>query len=333
MKNNIAKISLFLIVVFSVIFLGGCSFEYNVTLKENGVIEANINLDLTELSNENYNKVISALEEYFKQLDRAFEKNTLELYSNIFDYNKLKEKYNLDTDEKMVGYILEYNDFVVNDSAVVKQGKKATFTKSFASMRTQSVERTLTAYYLYFYPKALGYSEEEKDIVLLESYKSLMDDIPLSSNLKVERNAFISKFIQTSNPLYYNGEEPKFLEDFNSVPAGTTLVDYLQTVTGLEANKLNAIFNFSTPYNRVHSNGTVTQTKNGYTHSWKIDNVDSSVVFYRISARPIMWYVLAIGIGVIVVVVGIVIGIVINKHKKKVGMQALKKIDELAHKK
>ncbi len=316
----------------SATFLGGCSCEYNLVLKENGVIQANITLDLTQLDNETANKVTYGFKEYFNQLDRAFEKNTLQLYSKVFDYETLKEKYNLDTDEKLTGYILEYNDFVVNDSEVKNVGKKYSFTKSFASMRTQSLERTLTAYYLYFYPNALEYSEEEKDVVLTNSYKDLMDDIPLSSNLQRETNLFLTKVIQTSNPLYYNGEEPKFLEDFGSVTKGTTLKQYLLSVTNLTETQVDIMFNFSTPYSRVHSNGATTLTQNGYTHSWKLGDVDSSVVFYRISARPIMWYLLAVGISLVVIIVGLITGIIIKNKKKKIGLETLKKIDDLAHK-
>lgn len=336
MKKYITKLSLFLVVLVSVIFLGGCSFEYNITLKDNGVIEANINLDLKELDNNKVESISLSLEEYFKQLDRAFEKNTIELYSKIFDYEKLKEKYQLDTDEKLVGYILEYNDFVVNDSEIIQEGKRILFKKSFLSMRTQTLERSLTAYFLYFYPKALEYSEEEKDIVLSASYKSVMDDIPLSSELKKEQNAFIIKLLQTSHPFYYNGEEPKFLEDFTrgslSVSAGTTIKQHLTDITGLSEQDIEMIFNFTTPYNRVHSNGVITQTKGGYTHSWKLGDVNGSVIFYRLSARPIMWYALAIGISLLVIVFGLITGVIIKNHKKKVGLQALKKIDELAHK-
>ena len=310
--------------------------EYSITIKENGVIEANVNLDLSQLDDAKVEKIATSLEVYFKQLDKNFEKNTIALYSKIFDYEKLIEKYNLDTDEKLVGFILEYNDFVVNDSEINRIGKKITYKKSFLSMRTQTAERTLTAYYLYFYPSALEYDEETKDIVLSYSYKSLMDDIPLSSSLEREKNAFIQKIVQTSNPFYYNGEEPKFLEDYNngviSITAGTTLKQHLSNITGLTEDNLDMIFNFSTPYNRVHSNGKVTATRYGYTHSWKLNGVDSSVTFFRVSARPIVWYSLAIGISLAVVFVGIIIAVVLKNHKKKVGLEALKKIDELAHK-
>ena len=47
MKTYFNKIALFLFVVISCVLLGGCSAEYNLILKDNGLIETNFTIDLT----------------------------------------------------------------------------------------------------------------------------------------------------------------------------------------------------------------------------------------------------------------------------------------------
>lgn len=327
-KNYIKTFSLFLFVILSCVLLGGCSAEYNITLKASGLIETNISIDLSLLTDSTKRgKVTNALKEYFNQLDKAFEENTVALYSNIYNLDDPK----LENNEQKTAYILARNGFIVNDSEVEEQpdNKKINFKKSFYSING-SLSRSLTAYYLYFYPSALKYDETSKDIVLSASYENVMDDIPLSSNLQLQEGAFIAKYVQTANPLYYNGEEPKYLYDFSGVTRGTPLKKHLQDITGVSEETLNLVFNFTTPYKRVHSNAD--SINGGYTHTWKLGSVDSQIIFYRNMARPLFWYVIAGGVGIIIIAVGLITGYVIRNKKKRVGLDALKKINELANK-
>ncbi len=336
MKTYFNKIALFLFVVISCVLLGGCSAEYNLILKDNGLIETNFTIDLTGIEDVKSEKIASALSVYFRQLDVAFEQSTVDLYSKIYNYEEL----NLTTNEQKVAYILGRNGYIVNNSEIIKNGKKINFQKSFYSLN-KSLSRSLTAYYLYFYPSALKYDETTNDIVLSASYNNLMDDIPLSSKLEKEEGTFLAKYIQVANPLYYNGEEPKFLYDYPvvAVSKGATLKEYILKVLDPEGinrenleNELNIIFNFTTPYDRVHSNGNIAQNGNSYTHSWVLGGVDSTITFYRNMARPIWWYVIGIAVGFLIIIIGLIIATIIKNHKKKVGMDALKKIDELANK-
>ncbi|MBR1985213.1 MAG: hypothetical protein IKA31_05660, partial [Clostridia bacterium] len=87
---------------------------------------------------------------------------------------------------------------------------------------------------------------------------------------------------------------------------------------------------FSTPYKRVHSDGNVTSTKNGYTHSWTLGGIDGKVSVWRTYANSPAWYVVAGSIGILMVIVGFVVIKIVNDHKKRKGMKALKQIENLA---
>ena len=86
------------------------------------------------------------------------------------------------------------------------------------------------------------------------------------------------------------------------------------------------VFNFSTPYKRVHSDGVTNKTEKGYTHSWTIGQVDTSINLWRSYANYAPWYILAGVGGVLFVVIGAIVIAIINNKKKKQGMKALKKI-------
>ena len=182
---------------------------------------------------------------------------------------------------------------------------------------------------MYFYPSAFVYEVETNSVVISSDYRSMID-VPMGGEFKEDESLFITKYIQSCIPFYYNGNEPAFFENTaNGIMAGTTLVSVLADRTGLTEEQANLMFNFTTPYKRVHSDGTVTLTSNGYTHSWKLNNLNDKITLWRSYANYVPWYVLAGVIGILTFVIGAIVVAIVKNIKKKQGMKALKKINNL----
>ena len=270
------------------------------------------------------------VKEYFNQLNNAYLNNLVKLYSNIYDFEALgitakQDQYEHIINNNLTKYLVIYE----NDEDKIE-------FKPDTKTRTIKIKKefiSIYGYIMYFYPDAFEYNAEKNAVVITENYKSMVD-IPMGGSFEEEESLFITKSIQSCVPFYYNGKEPAYLEtkkqSILDVTAGQTLVDALGKATGITEPELNLIFSFTTPYKRVHSNGVVTKTDKGFTHTWNLSNVDGKISVWRTKANSIAWYVVAAAAGVAVCVVGsVAIGIV--KAKRKVqGMKALKKLDDLA---
>ena len=88
------------------------------------------------------------------------------------------------------------------------------------------------------------------------------------------------------------------------------------------------MFSFSTPYKRVYSDGVFSQTHEGYTHTWQLENINSPIKLWRNYANQLPWYILAGGAVIIGTVIAFVVVWFIQKVKRNKGMKALKKITE-----
>ncbi|MBQ3047886.1 MAG: hypothetical protein IJD48_02605 [Clostridia bacterium] len=339
--NKLKKILLCVCLLFvSIISFGCSSVTMNTTLKNNGAIVASIDVELTgSLSTKR--KAYQIAKEYYQQLDKAYEENIIKMFSGI--YSDVDAFVNdMDATTK-ISYILTKNpNYIAGDT------KQAPAIENLEQSNFMYVEKTFAsvyAYLFYFYPDAFEYNATEKKVKVSAEYKSLVD-IPLISSYEEENSLFVDKIIQTCNPFYYNGKEPEFLYDKTinvsgltlNIKIGDKLVNILAEAFGFadresaeEAVKL--YFNFSTPYRRVYSDGTLSRTGLGYTHSWQIENVNSSIKLWRHFANYLPWYVSAAVLVVVGTIIAFIVVYVVKKSKKAKGMKALQKIANLENKK
>ena len=314
----------------SVLSFGCSTVTMHTTLKNNGSIVASFDIDLSEMSTDR-RKVYQVAKEYYHQLDKAYEDNMLELFSQV--YSDVDAFVNDNSTASKLSYIVARNsNYLVSDTTQIPtddnlgECKFIYLEKTFAS---------IYAYLFYFYPNAFEYNAEQNKVKVKEDYHSLVD-IPFNSTYEEENGLFVDKIIQTCNPFYYNGKEPEFLYGKTIIGSGLTLtvapgdklVDKLAEATGKTAQEVELAFSFSTPYKRVYSDGVFSQTHEGYTHTWQLDNVNSTIKLWRNYANYLPWYVLAGGAVIVGTVIAFVVVFIVQKAKRNKGMKALKKITD-----
>lgn len=327
------RIVLCIFVLFLCLTTFGCAnVNLNTRINSSGVIETKINIKMTNTGNASESTVYSIVREYFKQLEKQYVVNLVNLYTNVYNFDELddtqdKTKYD-DLYEKF-DYIYKenINKFLISKSENFSDefkhdpiNKTIVITKQFGS---------IYAYLMYFYPSAFVYDANINNVVISNDYRSMVD-VPMGGDFKENDSLFITKYVQSCTPFYYNGSEPVFFENTTTgIVAGQTLISVLSEETNLSENEVALMFNFTTPYKRVHSDGTVTLTSNGYTHSWKLNSLGDNITIWRSYANYVPWYVLAGVIGILTFVIGAIVVAIVKNIKKKQGMKALKKINNL----
>lgn len=334
--KKLKKVLLCICLLFVCIMSFGCStVTAHTTLKSNGAIVASFDIDLSEMPTDR-RKVYQVVKEYYHQLDKAYEENILSLFSNL--YSGVDSFVNDTSTASKLSYIAARNSsYLVSDTTQIPtddnlgECKFIYLEKTFAS---------IYAYLFYFYPNAFEYNAELNKVKVKNDYNSLVD-IPFNSTYEEESGLFVDKMIQTCNPFYYNGKEPEFLYGKTiigsgltlTVAAGDKLTDKLAEAIGLSSPEdVELIFSFSTPYKRVCSDGVFSQTQEGYTHTWQLENVNSTIKLWRNYANYLPWYVVAGGAVVLGTIIAFVVVFIVQKAKQNKGMKALKKIAELENK-
>jgi len=336
MAKKLKKILLCFIFLFCACALFGCGVNLSVVQKSSGAIFVEMQVDLQDMPS-NRQTVNAIVTEYFKQLNNAYEDNLVRLYSNVYDFSsidedttkssdtKFREKFDYIYTRNLGKYLISKSDNLSDECSHNKDCTLITIQKQFGS---------IYGFVMYFYPKAFVYDAKLNNVVISSEYKSLVD-IPMGGQLTEENTAFIKKYIQTFKPFYYNGEEAKFLEDSitaGGITAGQKLSTVLSEKTGFSEDSIKKVFSFTTPYKRVHSNGSCTHTEDGYTHTWTLNKTGDSCEVWRTFANQPMWYVLAGLLGIAIFALGALVIFVINARKKAIGMKALKKINDLNQK-
>lgn len=322
--------------LISLTMFGCAKVNFETRLTSSGAITTKVNIQLDGFSTSQKAHVFKILSAYIDQLDEAYVENLVDLYSNVYDFAALdttEGKTEFDTIEEKYVYIISQmpSKFLIQDTDDISQGEQNTLikiNKNFAS---------IYAYVLYSYPSAFEYNPEKKAVVITDSYQSMVD-VPFGGTFEEDESLFVTKYIQSCHPLYYDGKAPAFLKDakitglVEEIKKGDTLTEVLAREIGITEEEVDMVFNFSTPYRRMHSNGEISQTENGYTHTWKLNGVDSKITFWRTYANSPAWYITAAGAGILVLIVGFIVVAVIKIRKKRQGMKALKQIDALARK-
>lgn len=143
-------------------------------------------------------------------------------------------------------------------------------------------------------------------------------DTDSDSELTESKNFFIKKYTQTTDNVFGDITQIEF--------SGENLFDKYVEFVGEEygASDVTLTQIYGSTDSRMHSNADETIYYNGFTcHLWEFSGDDSSgqLMFYYLTANPTGWYVLAIVITILVVL--IIVGCYIikkrkNKYKSKV---------------
>ena len=342
MKNIFKKIFVVLCLVFVGFSLCGCAqVDYNVILRksENQLyVDVVVNIDLTDLTESYRDEVYRGLRIYYRQLDKKYEETLVDYFSNVYDFDSMAitdgegNESPYSEKDKFDYIIRERPNFNIGKPRKDSAEDVEIVTAPYKKLRIEKRFLSVYAFIMYFNPtKAFVYDEEKNDVVISDSYKSLVD-IPVAGQFSEEDGLIVNRYVQTCSPFYYDMEEPKFLESSNVYHTieGETLIEYFERNTHMSREDVELIFNFSTPYRRLHSDGTMTKTANGYTHTWTLGSIDSTVKMWRNYANYPFWYVFAGVVGITVLVVGLVVIGITNSKKKKIGMEALQKIHDIA---
>ena len=337
--KNLKKYLAILFVFFVCICSFGCSkINLNVVISSSGVITQKCEVDLSDLPS-NYNNVTNIktimrelIQKYYQnQLTIAYEDKLVGLYNNVYttdDYNykyengELKSKTN---HEKFL-YIINRNihKYDYETTGVIEDNNRIYIELKFTN---------IYSYLLFFYPDLIVY-DFDSDKITVDKTHHLLADVPLNGELEESGNAFVETYLQTCYPFYYNGSEPYLIYDCQiqnqDFYAGQTLRDVVFSLSGSTSEEVEYAFGFSTPYKRLHSNGEISLTSDGYTHSWKFESLDdSSILIYRKYAKPVFWYLTSFILGIAIVVVGFLIVGISRSVKKRKGMKYLNKIASL----
>ena len=146
-------------------------------------------------------------------------------------------------------------------------------------------------------------------------------DVPFSGEVTKQDDDLTSAYIQTSTTLFAGCLE-KTVNGVNIVDKIKDIFAsnlYVATPIAFDVSEVDLTYKFITPYRRLHSDGKVSKIDNKYEHTWQIDILDSDqeIHFYRVSANSIVWYLGALGITVLFLVIGTVVAVIIERKKRR----------------
>ena len=301
----------------------------STTQYSSGEILVEIEFDISTLSGTQKNKAFKLAEEYHKQVTNAYKENLVGLFDNIYKDNENWAKLTSTEDKFTIiksaypRFIACYKDAKVHseyDGGAVLTD--SVLTESATILKVEIAFTTIYAYLAYFCPSAYQFDEESKNIVIdSEIYSTLIDTPVMVLDSKTEDTFFAKQIIETCSPFYYNKEQPKLLENYKTYVAGASIVEVAKTELGLTDEEASFVFSFTTPYSRVHSNGTIESVENGTKHTWTFDNIDGQATIYRNYANQIVYYLIAIGVGVAVMLVAVVLSFIKAGKDKKILQQ------------
>ena len=283
MKNSLKKILFIFVLIGLVFFTSGCvQVENNVKYYQDGYVQQEITLTLDKnLSATTIRKIQTYTEKFSDDMEERWKHNILELFS---------EELTSSSDIQNISDILQnHSAFTMGETEIVYSEIQHTivFTKTYISV----------------------YDSETKSAKLDSNF---LVDVPFSGNFEEDESTFYTKYLQTFSPLLYNGdEEPSFYYPHNvlggiNISAGDKLKDVFEKVfPEFSENQVDLIFSFSTPYHRVHSDGQVSLYNGYYKHSWNIENLTDTTSIWRNSANYVTWYLVALAISLMFIIVGL----------------------------
>ena len=323
------KILLSIFCVLMPFFMFACS-PVTLTTRQfnNGIVQMSLEFNVEGLEESDKTKLIQITNGYVDGLNSAYLDNFYNLFSKQYD-SLLNGFLELSEEDKLSFILQNFSNFSVVPSNL---------SETQGAIRVGFTFMSIYAYILYFNPSAYMYDEETNAVVInSENYGSLID-IPISSvSVEEERKLFTIDVIQTCSPFSYDGGEAVLLEDLHLSNgsghlSGEKLVDVVVSELNLSETEAEFVYNFITPYSRVHSDGEITDTADGIMHTWNLNgNIMGEIKLWRTSANQVSWYVLGILVGLIIIGVGVIIIVFQNRKKKKDGLELLKKVDDLVN--
>lgn len=326
--KKLKKIALVFLFVFVGIFAVGCSqVTLSTTIRSDGAITCLLKMDIKDVNNQS--GVRNLIQGYYNQLENAYKDNLIDLYSNVYS----SQSFNFDemSKEDKYSFVVNKNSkFYIDDITNLS----STITSANGIIVVQKYFSSIYAYLMYFNPQAFCYDVETESVKLTKEYSSLVD-VPINSTMQTEENLFFTKYLQKCKPFSYNNNEPELLADLvisgTTYHKGDTLVEVLCDLTGATEEQTKLYFNFSTPYRRLHSDGTITMSSYSYTHSWELTSVNDEVSVWRNYAKPGFWYIIGLLATILGFVVALAVIILTKNKKKKIGLEALVKITQLTN--
>ncbi len=316
----------------------GCS---NITLQtvqgKNGNIVSSLTFDASDLSTSEKQTVYNFTREYCDQLIDAYKDNIITLFSNIYDFEELGIN---DDNAKMSHIILEHQNFNLLAGDIEFSKTYAEFTTADDATLTVSIGFvSVYAYMMFFCPNAFAYNELSNTVKFDGAKYAMLIDVPVTpSDYQKDENLFMTTHLQTCVPFSYNGEEPALLQSYTTStkthPVGTTLVDAICEELGENAENAKFLFDFVTPFSRLHSNATQYQDGANYHHIFDLgSNINAEVIIWRTYSNYAPWYVVALCLGLLLVGATFLVLFINKKVKTKKSLETLNKIDVFMTKK
>ena len=344
MKNirgfKIKKILLSIFCMLIPFFMLACS-PITLTTRQynNGLVQMNLEFSVENLDISDKTKIIQIANGYIDGLNSAYLDNFYSLFSQQYS-SKLNGFLDLNEEQKLAYILQNFSNFSVVPNNLSDTGE--TIIDRFVmiegnTMRISCTFMSIYAYILYFNPSAYVYDSETNTVIIdSENYGSLID-VPVSSvSIEEERKLFTIDAIQTCSPFSYDGGEAVLLEDLHLSGsssehlAGERLVDVIVSELSLDEGEAELVFEFITPYSRLHSDGDIVDTDDGLVHTWNLgSDIMGEIKLWRTSANQVTYYVLGILLGLLIIGIGVIVMVIQNKKKKKEGIELLKKVDDL----
>ena len=323
-----------ILLVFVCLFACGCGATTLTTeLSSNGQIRCTLTVSLDGLDNTQRKNLYELFVKYGDSLNEAYKTNLATLYGNIYNYSEL----NRNTIEDQQKYVkLQNPKYITDDKFTIEPVKQWALDNDFSSYDTFSIQMSyasIYSYVLFFCPNAFEYNSAQNDIVINKQVYSSLVDTPINvTNYSKQESAFWTAYIETCAPFYYNLQQPYLVSELvfsngTVYHAQTNLVDVACDLLGVNKEQANYMFNFSTPYKRLHTDGT--QKADG-TYEWQLgSNISGRIRMWRISANQSAWYLFALLAGIIVLCIGGGVCAVVKYVRTQKGMTALKNIQSL----
>ena len=105
------------------------------------------------------------------------------------------------------------------------------------------------------------------------------------------------------------------------IAKGTTLQDAIKACftngADYDFEDANVKYQYKTPYRRLHSNATkIEKSDRYYVHTWDLTSFDDIITISRTYANEVVWYVVAIGVTVVFIVVATIVALIFRKKDK-----------------
>lgn len=283
-KKRYLKIVMLCMCILTIVCFGGCAkVTYSIIRSDDYTIvqRINVSLDLSDI--EAHNASVTEIKQDIESTVESFNTSRQTAFSVYL--SKLSM-----TDDPYYKSLVPY----IKDAVTTYfgwNGNTYTYALKFTAVIIDGmVHIPVDNVYYFYYSGEFEYNEEDDD-----------------SNNTLEDELFTKEYRQTFTTNFdselCDSIEQEFLNEYSSY--GFTLDDVAY------------VYSYGQKYSRLHSDADVVSYQNGvYVHTWNLEDKTQEVNFYRIYAKPVAWYVLAVAISVIVSLVLLVVAIV-QKRKMR----------------